>query len=46
MNNAIGSRYATRMDGDVRHISIPLSWKNSKKKNKGKKKQGINYACL
>ena len=38
MNNANGSRYATRMDGDVRLISIPLSGKNSKKKNKGKKK--------
>ena len=38
MNNANGSRYAIRMDGDVRRISIPLSWKKSKRKNKRKKK--------
>ena len=38
MNNANGSRYATRMDGDVRRISILLSWKKSKRKNKRKKK--------
>ena len=37
MNHANGSRYATRMDGAVRLISIPLSLKNRKNKNKRKK---------